>query len=168
MGTYQMNTAMQINPDFAKYKSPALARKNVATHGVFANTRVRVRELSSSWALQLNGRLEELTSLQRGWDGYAGEPVSFQSAYFVANMLERLCESNVPAPSIVPGSDGSLQVEWHRNLYDVELDVLSPHHVIATRVDHRTDLEETVVIENDFSEIVDWIKALSYEASAIA
>ena len=72
-------------------------------------------------------------------------------------MLARLSRDNVPPPSIVPGSDGTLQVEWHRNMFDVELDVLDAQTVVATRVNIRAYKEEIVSVENDFTEIATWI-----------
>lgn len=135
---------------------------NVA-NSVITSHRVRVPEFHSDWALVLQERLNELTSLPIGWDGYKGRPVSFQCACFVLNMLERLYQYNVPAPNLVPGSDGSLQIEWHRNMFDVELDVLDAHNVVATRFNRESDKEEVLEIQNDFTKIVDWISALSYE-----
>lgn len=159
-----MNASMLRSFNFPKYAPSASSRSHSDSHEVFTQHRVRVPELNSIWATQVEDRLNELTSLQVGWDGYAGKPVSFQCAFFVANMLQRLCQKNVPAPSIVPGSDGSLQVEWHMNSFDVELDVLSPQHVVATRINHRNDEEEVIEIKNDFTDVVEWVKALSDEA----
>lgn len=148
---------------FQDTSTPNRERTRNVSHGVFTNSRVRVPLLASSWAPIVEERLDELTALPVGWDGYAGRPVSFVVAYFVANMLERLCQDNVPAPSLVPGSDGSLQVEWHRNMFDVELDVLDAQNVVAARVNHMTNEEVVVEIQNDFSEIVPWISALADE-----
>lgn len=128
---------------------------------VFTSHRVIVPGHCSSWFEALREKLNELTALPFGWDGYVGKPVSFQVANFAAAMLERLCSDDVPAPSLVPGSDGSLQVEWHRNSYDVELDILGVQNVVATRYNHKTDVEEIIEIQSDFSEIVDWVGALS-------
>lgn len=128
---------------------------------VFTSHRVIVQQHCSEWVESLRWRLDELTSLPVGWDGYLGQPVSFQCANFVVNMLERLCRERVPAPSLVPGSDGSIQVEWHRKGFDVELDVLGPQNVVATRVDRRKPEEEQVIfIQNDFSEIALWVDEL--------
>lgn len=141
---------------------------NIYTPNVFTSYRTVVPSPRSDWFNQLCTRLDELTSLPVGWDGYLGQPVSFQSANFVANMLERLYQDNVPAPSLVPGSDGSVQVEWHRNSYDVELDVLGVQQVIATRVHCGTGEEETIDIQSDFSDIVDWIRELSDDSLKIS
>jgi hypothetical protein len=131
------------------------------TVGEFSRFRTRPFEPRSNWADEIVSKLNELTALPVGWDGYAGRPVSFDSAYFTVNMLERLNTDGVPVPSIVPGSDGSLQVEWHRKMFDVELDVLGPQNVVATRINRSTGDVNEIEIQSDFSEILPWIAALS-------
>ena len=117
---------------------------------------------SSLWAEELKSRLNELTSLPRGWDGYAGKPVTPQCAYFAMNMLERLCRDKVPPPSLVPGGDGSLQVEWHRNGYDVELDVLGVNNVVATLLCcENEEKDQELEIKSDFSPIAEWIDLIA-------
>ena len=157
-----MSTAISQNEAFQSKKAtiPSWSQGNVS-HGAFESRRVIVPHFSSSWTKILQRRLDELTSLPVGWDGYEGQPVSFQCAYFVVQMLERLCHDGVPAPSLVPGVDGSLQVEWHRNGFDVELDVLDAQNVVATRANLITGKEETLEIQNDFAGIVEWISELS-------
>lgn len=159
-----MSGALKPNTAFQQTQLPTRDHQRDASNAVFTSYRVRVPQLDSCWITALSARLNELTALPVGWDGYAGRPVSFQCAFFVANMLERLCQDNVPAPSLVPGNDGSLQVEWHRNMFDVELDVLDAQNVVATRVNRKTEEEEVIEIQNDFSKIVHWISALSNTA----
>ena len=115
---------------------------------------------NSLWIQELKDRLDKLTSLPRGWDGYNGQPVSFNCAQFAANLIERLYVANVPAPQLVPGADGTLQLEWHMNGFDVEVDVLGPYAVMATRFDHETAMDEEIEIQTDFSELANWIHAL--------
>lgn len=145
----------------------AFQRARVTTSGkasassVFTSHRVRVPQYCSSWYEELRDRLDELTSLAIGWDGYMGQPVSFQCAQYAAGMLEHLCRHNVPAPSLIPGSDGSLQVEWHRNNFDVELDIVAPQRVYATRFNRESLKEEELEIENDFTAIAAWVEDLA-------
>ena len=128
---------------------------------VFTCYRLIVSEPDSDWHSRLKSRFNELTALPIGWDGYDGKPVSFQCASFAAAVLAKLFQNGVPAPNLVPGADGSLQIEWHRNGYDVELDVLGAQHVIAMRLNHETQEEELLEVENDFSRIATWIAALA-------
>ena len=144
--------------------------------------RARVPENRSRWARELEGRFNDLVSLPRGWDGYAGRPVSFSVARFAANLIERLCVEispmpqlvssatsttgfwgavgAVPAPQLVPGGDGSLQMEWHVNQYDLEIDVLAPYEVHATRYNHLNGREEELDAQTDFTELAEWVAAL--------
>ena len=59
------------------------------------------------------------------------------------------------------GSDGTVQIEWHRNQYDVEIEVLAPYHVIATRYDHLTDKTDELVVDSDFTDLMGWVDGLS-------
>ncbi len=161
MNAIQQSTAFQGN------RRPTCADEIRNTTSTFTSHRVIIQQSCSSWFEQLRKRLDELTALPVGWDGYNGQPVTFQCANFVANMLERLCQDGVPAPYLVPGSDGSLQVEWHRNMLDVELDVLDVQNVVATRINRQTGEENVIQVQNDFSEITDWISALADGAELI-
>lgn len=120
----------------------------------------RVTVPNSPWFKILQRKFDDICSLPVGWDGYAGCPVSFSSAIFAASLLERLYLEGVPAPAIVPGSDGSLQMEWHRNHFDVEIDVLAPYEVLATRTDHANNTEQEVELDRDFSILTSWISDL--------
>ena len=122
--------------------------------------RTRVDQPTSAWVKKLKDRFNELTSLPRGWDGYTGKPVSFTCAQFAANLIERLCVQDVPEPALVPGADGTLQIEWHYNRYDIEADVLAPYKVVAYRLDHMTGREEEMEIQADFTKLADWVIAL--------
>lgn len=125
--------------------------------------RVVVQVQSSSWQQALLPRLEELVRLPNGWDGYRGRPISLPCATFAAEILVRLCREDLTPPALVPGSDGSVQIEWHENGYDVELDVQAPNHVIAKRYDLLADEEEEITLKNDFTDIMGWIAALTVQ-----
>ena len=122
--------------------------------------RVRVTQPRSQWVLELKERFDDLTSLPPGWDGYAGRPVTFHCAMFAANLIERLFVAGVPAPQLVPGGDGTLQIEWHRNQFDVEIDVLAPYDVLAVRRNNRTGEVEELELHMDFLPLSEWIDAL--------
>ena len=122
-------------------------------------TSLRMRNLAS--------RFNEVVSLPEGWDGYTGVPVSFATAQFAAQMVERLCVSDVPTPSVIPGTDGSVQVEWHTGGYDVELDVLGPLEVEGYRLNQATGKVDELEIESDFSQIAQWISDIALARRAV-
>jgi hypothetical protein len=127
---------------------------------------VRVPQHRSRWVHALEGTLEKLTSLPRRWDGYAGQPVSFRVAFFAANLLERICDDDLPPPSLVPGSDGSLQIEWHCYGYDVEIDVRAPLDVHCFRYRLETGEEEEIQLTTDFTRLQKWVQDMS-DAKAV-
>lgn len=121
----------------------------------------RVTTHRSEWVEELRPKLNELTSLRIGWDGYKGLPVSFDCASFGADLLEKLCQVSVPAPSLVPGSDGTMQIEWHVGGFDIELDIKDVYEVVAYRRSCATSAEEELHLDTDFTQVFSWLVELS-------
>jgi len=122
---------------------------------------IAVREpLVTPWAQDIKGRLQELVELPSGWDGYMGAPVTFAHAVFSLSLLDRLYIDDLPMPDLIPGTDGSLQIEWHCNGCHVELDVLGANNVVATKY-YDSDHEEYVLpLTNDFGSVLSWMREL--------
>lgn len=135
------------------------SNESISSLGVF-ETKVRVYQPRSAWIEELESKFNSLTSLRKGWDGYNGVPVSFTCAQFAAHLIERLYTDTLPAPQLVPVSDGTLRLEWHLNEYDVEIDVLGTYDILAYRLDLVSDKEEEIEVETDFTTIANWIADL--------
>ncbi|MCK5617014.1 hypothetical protein KAR91_84915 [Candidatus Pacearchaeota archaeon] len=73
-------------------------------------------------------KLQSLTDLPKGWDGYKAEGVNPANADFAAKILSVL-PKNTPAPQIVPGTGGDLQIEWHTETIEIEIHIMSPDAV---------------------------------------
>ena len=104
-------------------------------------------------------RLEELLHLPEGWDGYVGKPVTFANVVFTLRMLEQICLSHTASPSIVPGVDGDLQVEWHTHSGDIELHVAAPNKVHGW-CSLPNGEEKELDLRNDFSEVAAWVRKI--------
>ena len=160
IGVRQRSYAFQ-NEDFVPpYRS--------AANSAFPQHGVRVPGFQSPWLQVLKARFSELTSLPRGWDSYHGQPVSFECANFAAALLDRIYVKDVSVPALVPGSDGTLQIEWHKNNYDIEIDVIGANNVIASRYDHVSGAETVSELDNEFSELVTWIRDMASERADFA
>ena len=142
--------------------SQPVDRQRVAPLPITAR-KVIVQEYGSSWQQALSPRLEELVRLPNGWDGYRGRPISFACARFTAQLLVHLCREDLAPPALIPGSDGSVQIEWHENGYNVELDVRAPNNVLAKRYNLLSDEDEEISLSNDFTDIMGWIDTLTTE-----
>lgn len=67
--------------------------------------------------------LHVFMNLKKGWDSYDGLPVTVAAArdafvWFVQSSDELGMKE---APHVVPGSDGSVQLEWHTGGRDIEV-----------------------------------------------
>jgi hypothetical protein len=114
----------------------------------------------NKWSVITGQKLEDLVNLPLGWDGYNGRGVKIQNAFFAINLLASICPPNFPPPAIVPGSDGSLQLEWHDFEFDIEIDISAPYKATAWRLDHKMDnsiSEQTIELTNDFKAVSIWI-----------
>ena len=121
--------------------------------------RLLISDTAQPWSEKVQTRLQELIRLQRGWDGYHGVPVSFENAVFTMRVLEAICGSEFPAPQIVPGAQGDLQIEWHTLKGDLELHIKRPNDVHAWRsLISLPDQDEELDLTNDFLTIAQWVK----------
>ena len=115
----------------------------------------------TEWNKQLTDRLSELVSLHAGWDGYNGQPVDFTKAYFASEVLKQLYVDDVCTPALVPGSDGTLQAEWHACDMDIELDILDVNKVNALYVDNRNETETELEIRANFTPVREWLQEMA-------
>ncbi len=124
-----------------------------------------MREQLHDWTKSVIDRLDELCSLPAGWDGYGAPPVAFSNASFALSMLAQACPLDAPAPQIVPGLRGDLQVEWHTESADIELHVRGPNNVHAWLLNEATSENgEELDLTTDFAAVASWLADLS-EAS---
>jgi len=156
-----MNVQTQISTAYQDEIPNYRSEDDFITTITTARPQVRVMNPNSSWFKELEGRFNELTSLPRGWDGYNGIPVSFSCALFAGNLIERLCVNSLPAPQLVPMSDGTIRLEWHMNQFDIEVDVLGIYDVFACRTDLLSDEEDEIEVQMDFTELSNWISELA-------
>jgi hypothetical protein len=96
------------------------------------------------WQAAIWARVRELSALAPGWDGPGSSKVSTDALY-TATGITRLALEGQPgavAPYIVPGGDGSVQIEWHEEHAELELDIGSDGtHFSVWGRDHRSGVE---------------------------
>lgn len=80
---------------------------------------------------ELHSRIDEFTKLPKGWDSYGGIPVTLTVAAEAKDFLGYLPHWSW---QIVPGSDGSIQIEYHGHGFDIEIniaDAIQPSETIV-------------------------------------
>ena len=59
-------------------------------------------------------QLRRLAGLSPGWDSYGGAPIDQCLTEAADGFLGALAQAGLELPAFVPGSDGSLALEWQR------------------------------------------------------
>ena len=91
----------------------------------FARTRparlsVPTRFIGAGWFQAAVPQFESVMSLAPGWDSYGGVPTSLTSVEVAFQFLGSYLGPTSLPPSVVPLSDGGIQLVWHNNGVDVE------------------------------------------------
>ncbi len=84
----------------------------------------------------LEARINDLLSLEPGWDGGFGDPPTDQSVTAGVAVIGQLVSEVAVAPFVFPLPDGGLQFEWHAGRESVEVEVDeegSPHALVTDR-----------------------------------
>lgn len=75
------------------------------------------------WLDSSENRLDHLMELRSNWDGYGGVPVSEETRTIVLKLLYNVLSPSDAIPSLVPGTNGAVNVEWHRQGLTFEVEV---------------------------------------------
>lgn len=78
------------------------------------------------WKRQLSANANGISSLKAGWDGPGSVPISreiLSRAMFYIESALKAATGDVAAPRLVPGGDGSIQIEWHTRRGELEFDL---------------------------------------------
>jgi hypothetical protein len=78
-------------------------------------------QISPSWVDTFMERLDAVSDLRAGWDGASAPAITDEAVAGAVSVINEVMGSDTPAPSIVPTSDGGLQLEWHHADHEVEL-----------------------------------------------
>lgn len=140
---------------------------NLINQNLFLTANAAISQSIPNWQIVVIDKLQELIRLEEGWDGYLAFPVSFESAMFAYKMLESISNSNTPAPQIVPGTSGDLQIEWHLLGGEIELWVRGPNSVHAWCQLHNRSEQYELELTTDFSTVSEWVKKIMEPAIVI-
>jgi hypothetical protein len=110
---------------------------------------------AAAWFHDAVGRLENLASLAPDWDSYGAKAVAANMALAAVKFLAEVAAvaPSVHGPSIVPLSDGGIQVEWHRGGIDLEV-AFSDDEPGVSRVDHTNEDRAERPLNDALSEVL--------------
>ena len=101
-----------------------------------------------NWLFSTLDKLQAVSSLPENWDSYGGAPTTFEATLAALNFIARYLSEQAKEPTIVPATNGGIQLEWHRHSGDLEV-AFSPEGTIAVYfVDSRSGDEWEMVAGN--------------------
>jgi hypothetical protein len=106
--------------------------------------------------------LIELLELPGGWNSYNAKPIRKENVRVAVDLLARLMREGTPAPVVVPKVRGGVQLEWHANGINIEIEINSPDDVsfFAENVTRSAAPSEEALDETAVSHWLDQISAL--------
>jgi hypothetical protein len=95
---------------------------------------LQVSQPAAEWIQSAIAKIEGLTTLAPGWDGYSGKMIDSTVAVQAVKFVIDHAYPTLPEPAIVPTAEGGIQIEWHRGGIDFEVAI--------------SDVESTVFVED--------------------
>ncbi len=77
----------------------------------------------SSWRKAAFDDVLRISKLPQNWDGYGASQVSSHAITKALRLIHWLVERQAPRPHVVPTTAGGIQIEWHQNQVDAEIDI---------------------------------------------
>lgn len=112
-----------------------------------------------AWTDRALSKLSELLELPENWNGYGARAVDPRVVPTVLNLLvEILATGDPPFPDLIPTVDGGVQMEWHTEALDFEIEVSPTNEVRAYYCDEEAGDEWEGEL---FSKTDDFVRAVS-------
>ena len=118
------------------------------------------RELPAELLRALD-RVIELFELPKGWNSHGAEPVSEAAFRQTVQFLATYLVEDVAGPVLVPTVRGGVQLEWHRQGVDIEVEVSPDGSVSWCADDRRTGEEFEAVLAGQEEAIRTWLRRAS-------
>jgi hypothetical protein len=85
-----------------------------------------------NWFRRTAGEWLTLVDLPENWNSYGAPPIDGNAIKLALEILQRSMQPDSPPPSVVPTSRGGVQLEWHRDGIDIEVEVAPEGDVTMT------------------------------------
>lgn len=149
-------------PTFKRAAKPLASFESQQFGVYFGRGVLRFDEAPPDWLMPTILKVASFGSLQPNWDSYgarSGDPFCATAAI---SFLLNAVTLNMPLPSVVPTSRGGVQLEWHCNAVDLEIEFLSPSRLRVAFEDFRTgDSAEQVIVGGDLQPLQRFLQRLA-------
>lgn len=110
----------------------------------FVSLRIAQEISSAKWLDQTVSELVRLLWLPEGWNSDNPERINPRAVERILELLLAILESDSPPPIVVPTTRAGVQVEWHQNGIDLEIESFNSSKVEYYFSDSRGEKEGTI------------------------
>jgi hypothetical protein len=105
---------------------------------------VHVPQPEPDWLYPVLDKLQHVSQLAENWDSYGGQAPSDESIYTALAVLSRILRGESSAPTLVPLSEGGVQIEWHGDGEELEIRIGANGEISAFRFDEKVGRGEEI------------------------
>jgi hypothetical protein len=120
---------------------------------------------SDAWFERVRDSVYELLSLNENWDSYGAAPIRQEFVASASSLLHSIMDQDTPLPAIVPTTPGGVQVEWHRDGIDLEIEIESTSRINVYFEDARTGVSWEEGFTSDLHKLSSVVSMLSHHAA---
>jgi len=113
-----------------------------------------------TWLIKAKSELENTARLPNNWDGYGSPPLLHNLRKNALEFLKCLEAENIPTPYIGPISGGGVQLEWHFEGRELEIEFMDPGNIGYLKKYESGSPDEGEFNPNDFDsarKIIKWL-----------
>ena len=133
--------------------------------------RIRLYRYTAQDEIWLIPTVEKLNELRRltasNWSAGA-KPIDISAINSMLELLTNILPNDAPPPTVVPTWDGGVQVEWHRNGIDLEIEVSADRESEYYFFDHQSNEEIEGEAPGNLDQLSEYAKKLRQDAAAPA
>lgn len=113
-----------INAFVEEWRDPSGSRYIEFPIDVSARASIPSGLVAGSWLRSALAELSRLTALEDNWDGYGAPVIHPMAIIHALRFLEDTATRGNAAPAIVATGAGAVQLEWHRDGFEIDVEIL--------------------------------------------
>jgi hypothetical protein len=114
-----------------------------------------------NWVSHVKDQLISILHLQEGWDGFGAGPIRHDVLYFALAILRQIMRSETLPPHITPMSHEGVQLEWHTDAIDLEIEIEEPGSAWVSYENRLAAIEDDWEVSTEFSSLSDPVEQLT-------
>ena len=113
------------------------------------------------WVVPVFRALSELLTLSPDWDSYGAARIEPRSIGWALEALSWIMRNDTKVPTVVPTPDGGVQLEWHTQGIDLEIEVSSVGRSFVTCYDRNQNAQWEGELRYNLNRLQDIIRRVS-------